>query len=349
MIELRVVRRGPTFAPLALLVAAFVLSSSVAAAAPAVVTATESEAHSAPFKSTPVLHTFHIADKVSAEEQAKDGWRRVRLPDGRMAFVRDDELKMEGASSQPAPPSFPTTPAHVKVFELTARSGPAAAAPVLTTFPEGAALAVSEDEKDGFRRVVLPDGRVAFVAVAGLTMGTLAADAAAASPGASPAAPAAAPGAPIQPLPSARPEPLAQPQGKAPIIYVKDLGHLAEMVKDDPVVFPMADSLADRRNTGLAVMWGGMGVGTLLAILALTTFTTKNCIDSVIPGDPPYCTNDPNLKLSLVGVSILGVAGLAGLVIMPSRNDILDVLNTWNRRHTDNQFTIESREVGSGH
>src|SRR5436190_12269758 len=100
MPSLRSVRRGRSFAPLALLVAACLLSSAVAFAAPAVVTAPYADAHSAPFKSTPVVHTFKAGDKVSADEQGHDGWRRVRSPDGKLGFVRDDEIKVEAA--QPA-------------------------------------------------------------------------------------------------------------------------------------------------------------------------------------------------------------------------------------------------------
>jgi hypothetical protein len=327
-----------------LLVAAFVFSASVASAAPATITAAAAEVHAAPFKSTPVLHTFGAGDKVSAEEEAHDGWRRVHTPDGRVGFVRDEELRLDGAPvpapSKPAAAPFPTTPAKVKTFELPARSAPVRAAPVLQSFAEGDVLAVSEDDNGGFRRVMLPDGRIAFVESASLTIGP-----ASATPATAGAAPAAAPAtptaAPVEPLLS------SGPKASKPTIYVKDLDHLAQLVRSDDVVHPMAESLATRRNAAVGVIIGGSIVGLGLMVLSFTAFTHQDCTD--LGFGNPVCTTEPNMGAMIAGGAISIGALLVGLAVQPKRVDLLDVINTWNTRHVDSQFTIDSHEVSGGH
>jgi hypothetical protein len=229
MISVCRLRRRHSFAPLALLVAALVLSASTAAAAPATVTAGEAQARSAPSPDAPVMHTFHGGDSLSVEEQAHDGWRRVHTPDGRVGFVRDEALWLDGApppmAPGVAPPPFRTVPARVKVFELPARSAPAAPAPVVTTFAEGAVLAVSTDETNGFRCVVLSDGRTAFVASASLTLVS------ASSPGV------------VQPLAPASPATTPKPT-----IYVKDLSHFVGSPRETTSSIPW------RRATALGSM-----------------------------------------------------------------------------------------------
>ncbi len=329
MPSLRELRHGPSFAPLALLGAAIILSAAVASAAPAIVTAGEADVHSAPFKSTPVLYTFHAGDKISADEQAHDGWRRVHTPDGRLGFVHDEEVRLGAApvpeAKAPAPP-FPTTPAKVKTFELPARSAPHEAAPILQRVAEGEALAVSQEETGDFRRVILADGRIAFVEAAGVTL---------VAPGTVDArAPGSSATAPVQPI--------GGPAARAPIIYVKDLDHLADLTKADGVVHPMVNDLATRETTGGVIATVGGGAGLLAMFLAATFLRSQSCTGDV-------CIRGPNVPLFIGGAVGLAAAATVGYVILPKRDDLLDVINAWNQRHTDNQFTIESHEIGSGH
>jgi hypothetical protein len=317
MLSLRWLRRRPSFAPLALLVAALVLSASVAAAAPATVTAAEAPARSAPSAAAPVVHTFRAGEKVSAEEQAHGGWRRVHTPDGQVAFVRDEALWLDGAPAPTAPgvapPPFATVPAKVKVFELPARSAPAEPAPVVTTFSEGAVVAVSTDETNGFRCVVLPDGRTAFVASASLTLLT---------------APATGIVQPLAPAPA--------PAAPKPTIYVKDLSHFVELTQGDDVVHPMAQSYRNRTYAWTAVAVAGALVGAALMTYAFTAGQTKSCTDD-------YCSDDPSIPWAMTGLGIAVGVPLVSWLLAPGRNDLLDVINTWNARHPDGQFTIESR------
>jgi hypothetical protein len=71
--------------------------ASPAWSAPAVVRVFEAQAHEAPDPDSPVLHAFPEEAKLSVSEEAIDGWRRVRLPDGRIGFVRDEDIAVAGA------------------------------------------------------------------------------------------------------------------------------------------------------------------------------------------------------------------------------------------------------------
>jgi len=120
-------------------------------------------------------------------------------------------------------------PAVVKVFEAKAHAQPDTTSPVLHTFVEKAEVSVSEEAEAGWRRVRLPDGSVGYIQESALRLVTAEA--------APPAAPAPAPAAAQAPA-ADRPE--REATTPSPKIYVKDLEHLAELVKEDPLVGPKA-------------------------------------------------------------------------------------------------------------
>jgi hypothetical protein len=138
--------------------------------------------------------------------------------------------------------AFPTVTARVRALELTARAEPRRDAPVLHTFEEGEALCVSRDEAEGFRRVVLPDNRVAFVASAGLALG---ADAGGTK----------APAAAIEAAPPV-----------ADVTHVRDLDELARVVRIDDGVSPMIRHLERREITSDIVVAGGLAAGAGLML-----------------------------------------------------------------------------------
>ena len=230
-------------------------------------------------------------------------------------------------------------PAVIKVFEAKAHESAADDSRVLATLPENAQVSVSEDVTDGWRRVRLSDGRVAFVRDAEVTL-----SAAPTAPAPYPPPDAAkAPVAPIAPPP--RPAAAASPATAH--IYVKDLHHLAELVKPDSLVYPKATALADRHTAAMAVAIGTGAVGLALLLGSLTVFAHENCMQ-LLTGAPAYCTKDPNVPALLAG-AIVGLIGpLIGLVMEPSRDDLLDVVNEWNSRHADEPFTLE-RQNAFGH
>jgi hypothetical protein len=89
-----------------------------ASGAPAVVRVFEAQAHEQPHADSPVLHVFPEEAKLSVSEQATDGWRRVRLPDGRTGFVRDEQLAVGAPPPvQPLPGSDPP-PARPQAVDL---------------------------------------------------------------------------------------------------------------------------------------------------------------------------------------------------------------------------------------
>jgi SH3-like domain-containing protein len=213
-------------------------------------------------------------------------------------------------------------PAVVKVFEANAREAPATDAAVAKVFPEKAELSVSEDVKDGWRRVRLPDGKTAFIRDEDIRLVD-------ASP-------------PVVPLPAATP--VVRTSAPVSIVYVKDLDHLAELVKEDNVVHPKAASLAARQNGAMGVMIGGAVVGGVIAIAGMTFLATESCGN----GFTGYCTTEYNMTAVYGGLAILALTPLIGLAMRPGRNDLLDVVNEWNARHTDKPFTLD-RQPSVGH
>jgi hypothetical protein len=208
--------------------------------------------------------------------------------------------------------------AVVGVFEAPARSEPSLDAPVLELLVERTAISVSEELQDGWRRVRLQDGRSGWIEERALTFPAADALGAARAP-----APVAA-----APAPDLRPR-----------IYVKDLSHLAELVKEDPTVSFRAKGLARRRSTAIGI-WVAGGI----AAVALAGASASGNAD---PGDPRFDAQlDASRNMLLGGVAVSIVSGLLGIAIHPKRGDVLDVVNDWNRGHQDRPFELERGEVG---
>lgn len=201
-------------------------------------------------------------------------------------------------------------PAFVRVFEAVAREAPSREAPAVHTFVEGATVSVSEEVKDGWRRVRLPDGGSAWIEDAAL--GHPAAPAAAASP-----APAPAP-ATVPPPPPVRPD-------LRPRIYVKDLDHLAGLMKADAKLGARADDLRSRVHTSRGVLIGGVVVSAGLEVYAATR-KLENA---------PF----------LAGIGVLLGSMLLSNVISPGRDDVLDLVNDWNTAHPDAPFDLGDRHA----
>lgn len=199
-------------------------------------------------------------------------------------------------------------PAKVKVFEADAHAEPRKESFVLHRYVENDALSVSE-ESDGFgwRRVRLPDGQVGFMTETDLAIeGQPAAD---------------APTKPQAPIQNLRVEAVQNPAA-GPVrsrIYIKDLYHLAELVKGDPSIGEMASSLATRETVARVTFWGGLGSAPVMCIIGAVLRSPVGCI---------------------VGVLSLGAAPLASYVIAPKQNEGLDVVNSWNWKHPDQQFAL---------
>jgi hypothetical protein len=322
--------------------ATMTLFAGRAVAATAVVTRAGAEVRSAPFAVAPVVGHLDLNATLTADDQPTNGWRRVRLSNGTFGFVADEALRVEpppaspAAEVKPAAPSIAPAPApataslvaaRVKVFELTARTQPDASAPVLRVFPNGALLTVAPSAENGWRRTPLPDGQTAYVAEAGLDFG--------------PAPQLTTTNAPVQPL---APAPSPRPRAN---IYIANLEQLAGIVANDNVVSPMVDNLVTRRQAAIATMIIGGAGGLLLDGLGLFAFTHQDCPNT--GGlSPPICSNLPNWTLVITGLGVLVASTAVGLALIPRRDDLFEVVNTWNPRHLDDQLTIESTSTNTG-
>jgi hypothetical protein len=120
-------------------------------------------------------------------------------------------------------------------------------------------------------------------------------------------------------------------------IFVKDLSHLRELVKEDPTVVPLADSLVTRSRVSWGLVIAGGAIGLALVTLSFV-FPQKDLCDTDIG-----CQENPNPGLLLGGLGALIVLPTVGWAIYPSRGSVLDVMNAWNTRHPDSQFTFSSR------
>jgi SH3 domain-containing protein len=226
-------------------------------------------------------------------------------------FIRLAPLCALAALSLAAAPRLASAePATVKLFEAPVRASPARDAAVIHTFAEKAELSVSEAGEGGFRRVRLPDGSVGWIEERALAFpGRPASLAVSAAP------PAASPAA--APAPDLRAH-----------IYVKDLGHLADLVKEDGEIKASADRLVARRNATYVIMVAGLAAATALVASGASQF-----------GDLESHRGE---RLFTAGLVTAGGSLLVGLLVHPRRGEVLDLLNGWNVRHPDRQFEISA-------
>jgi hypothetical protein len=129
------------------LVAALALtSSSVAAAAPSITTQSTS-ARSAPFKVAPVVQELGAGTQVMADDEATNGWRRVKLPDGKFAFVPDADVKVDPSWVPPPKPVEAPPPAPAEPSQAAAPAAQQPVAPVSAIAREGRPLQYVTDSR----------------------------------------------------------------------------------------------------------------------------------------------------------------------------------------------------------
>ena len=83
-------------------------------AAPATVRVFEAPVHSAPDRSSPVIHTFAENARVSVSEDVTNGFRRVRLPNGSVGYIEQSAIALAAPAMPPErpppPPPFAAPP-----------------------------------------------------------------------------------------------------------------------------------------------------------------------------------------------------------------------------------------------
>ncbi|HEU4382513.1 MAG TPA: hypothetical protein VFR85_03330 [Anaeromyxobacteraceae bacterium] len=128
-----------------------------------------------------------------------------------------------------------------------------------------------------------------------------------------------------------------------PRIYVKDLDHLAELVREDPTVAAKASSIASRRTNAMTV--GGVTIAAGMVVF-LTGMGNETCRDEPVPfpgsGSIRMCQADSTQ--SMIGLGITAAGSLLVALLWPGPNELLDVINDWNVAHPDRPF-----ELGGGH
>jgi hypothetical protein len=217
-------------------------------------------------------------------------------------------------------------PAVISVFEAVARAEPSLEAAPVQTLVEGAAVSVSEESQAGWRRVRLADGRIAWVEEKALAFPAKGGAAVAAA-----AAPAAAAGAAPRPAPA--------PDLRAKI-YVKDLDHLAELVKEDAKAGPMAAQLASRRKGAFAVGGISLAAGIGCMVYGMSQATKHTDVN-----DPQFGQTGSAGGAFVAGGVIMAGGMLLAYAIAPKRADLLEVINTWNTGHPSEQFTYSEGHV----
>lgn len=212
--------------------------------------------------------------------------------------------------------------ATVQRFEAKAHAQPNRAAAVLQVFAEGALLSVSEEVTAGWRRVRLADGGVAWIEDAAVRLGPV-------------QVPAPAPGPLVPQLapPPPPPAPAAPPDLRARIL-VKDLDHLAELMKEDPASAAAAAAMIRRRNGAYAV--GGVGFAASVVLSAIGA-SKLSCHSDL--NDPRFGQSCGAGGYFVAGGITAAVAVLAAGIMHPTRSDVFDLLNGWNVRHPDEPFT----------
>jgi hypothetical protein len=225
----------------------------------------------------------------------------------------------------------------VKVFEAQAHATASASSRVLKIFAEGTDLSVSEQSENGWRRVRLPSGKTAFVRDEDIAL--TGKETAPASPPAEPVVQSEEPKGGLGTADTAPPAADAKPIN----IYVKDLNHFAELVKEDPLVSSRANDMVRQRKIGLTGLAVGLSAGTLIAVAALTFLAGQKCTSSssgTTRDGAVNCMYSPRLGLASVGFGIAVGGAIFPWFYSPSRNDLLDTINLWNGRHPDQQFEI---------
>jgi hypothetical protein len=120
-----------------------------------------------------------------------------------------------------------------------------------------------------------------------------------------------------------------------PRIYVKDLDHMAELMKRDPAVGAMAASLVHRRNAAVVVGVAGMALSVGLGIAAMNASSASG------PAAMQSGKSPPGQDQFVASMVALGVGSLLAVIIHPSRGELLDVVNAWNRAHLDEPFDLQ--------
>jgi hypothetical protein len=146
--------------------------------------------------------------------------------------------------------------------------------------------------------------------------------------------------APVQPLPSSAPAVQVSPPNR--IIYVKDFSHLADLTAEDAAVAERARNLSRRQMAAYTVGFGGEVLGWLVMLASATLLARQTCDSRGL------CLSDWNMPAFWSGTALALASPVAGIVLRPSRRDLLDLVNAWNSRHADEPLTLDTQPARWG-
>lgn len=222
-----------------------------------------------------------------------------------------------------APAFASPAPGTVQVPVAPARAAPLRDAPVIHVFGAGAAVSVSEVVEQGFRRIRLPDGGVGFV-----EDGLVRVEA-----------------APPRPVVLATAVPRPGPD-LSPRVYVKDLDHLAALVRSEADLAARARGLERRRKAAVAT--GVVGFTASLALTAAGFVQMSQAFDQA-SGAPPYdAPRKDGMGLVISGLAVCAVTPIVMWAVLPRHDDAVDVVNGWNARHPAEPFELGFGEMQHG-
>jgi hypothetical protein len=109
---------------------------------------------------------------------------------------------------------------------------------------------------------------------------------------------------------------------------VTDLGHLADLVGDDPVASRATARLKARNRASIAVAVGGFGAASVMLLDAMTR----------------SMADDSDAALERRGLAVAGVTALAVWALAPKHRDVSKILDGWNARHPEQPLELAVRE-----
>jgi hypothetical protein len=125
-----------------------------------------------------------------------------------------------------------------------------------------------------------------------------------------------------------------------PRIVVRDLDHLAELVKQDPAVAVKARALADRQRASFAV--GGLGVvaGLVVSAIGMTQETCESQPTGFPGGGAFRSCRFTGGGMVVAGGILMAGGAVAAVLMLPKRGEFLDVVNAWNSAHSDRPIDL---------
>lgn len=307
-------------------------STSSTYAMPARVTVFEALVYERPDTASRVLERLVEGTDVSVDEQSESGWRKVRMRDGkRVGWIQDKSLGLASSEPEPTQPSAPhpvrETPAAepgpipkatiIRSFRASLYAEATKESDLLEYLSKDAAVEPIEPPTGGWQKVKTLTGTIGWLSITDLATGPpegFASSRPAAPRPTSPTPPSSGyPGSPgasdwargwrnntdIQ-ITTSMPE------------VITSLSMLKRRIQSEPSLARKLEAMQEGTQTAT---WISLGSGVLALVLLVAAVSD----------------NPPNVELAVLGSVSAVVSVGAVFFVFPSRDDIHEVVNDWNR------------------